>query len=347
MSAKMLACYLPGNSNTKLEYVAIPKPQPGQVLLKMHASGICGSDIKYIYHKHLGTKSTAYRGVIAGHEPCGIIVETSREAQYFKIDDRVVVYHISGCGFCKNCRNGYQISCSNSQRTAYGWQRDGGHSTYMVAEEKDLIKLPESLSYDDGAFISCGAGTAYEAALRAGVSGSDITLIVGLGPIGQALAMICKGRGSPKVIGVDVIQARVDASLRKKIIDRGLIFHKDMKDEIAEMSNGGAHCSFDCTGNADARLLALQASREWGRVVYIGEQGHVQFQVSADLMHMQRTLYGSWVTSLGNMQRCCEDFDMWDTHPATIITNRFSLSDIEDAYKLVAKGHSGKVVITF
>ncbi len=313
----------------------------------MQASGICGSDIKYIYHKHLGTEGTAYKGVIAGHEPCGIIVETSAESTYFKLDDRVIVYHISGCGFCRNCRNGYQISCASTQRAAYGWQRDGGHSEYMVAEEKDLIKLPQSLSYDDGAFISCGAGTAYEAALRAGVSGSDIALIVGLGPVGQALAMICKGRGSPRVIGVDVVQSRVDAAVEKGLIDTGFIFDEAIKDEIIELSKGGAHCSFDCTGNADARLLALQASREWGRTVYIGEQGHVQFQVSADLMYKQRSLYGSWVTSLGNMERCCEDFDMWGKHPAKIISNRFSLHEIEEAYKLVAKGHSGKVIITF
>ena len=343
----MLACYLPGNSHTRLQHVPVPAPRGAQVLIKMQASGICGSDIKYIYHKHVGTQGTAYKGVIAGHEPCGIIVETGSDTRHFKVDDRVIVYHISGCGFCRNCRDGYQISCANPQRAAYGWQRDGGHAQYMVAEEQDLILLPDSLGYDDGAFISCGVGTAYEAAIRAGVSGSDITLIVGLGPVGQALAMICQGRGSPRVFAVDVIPSRVEAALEKRLIDKGFLFHERIKDELVELSKGGAHCAFDCTGNADARLLALQASREWGRVVYIGEQGHVQFQVSADLMHKQRTLYGSWVTSLSNMERCCEDLDLWGRHPADIISDRFCLEDIERAYKLVAEGHSGKVVVTF
>lgn len=66
-------------------------------------------------------------------------------------------------------------------KAAYGWQRDGGHAEYLLAEEKDLILLPDALSYEDGAFISCGVGTAYEGILRGEVSGSDNVLVVGLG----------------------------------------------------------------------------------------------------------------------------------------------------------------------
>lgn len=94
-------------------------------------------------------------------------------------------------------------------KAAYGWQRDGGHAEYLLAEEKDLIHLPDALSYEDGAFISCGVGTAYEGILRGEVSGSDNVLVVGLGPVGMMAMMLAKGRGAKRVIGVDMLPDRL------------------------------------------------------------------------------------------------------------------------------------------
>ena len=83
--------------------------------------------------------------MIAGHEPCGHDVETGPGCRRFKSGDRVIVYHISGCGVCNDCRRGYMISCTSPEyRRAYGWQRDGGMAQYLLAEEKDLILLPDS-----------------------------------------------------------------------------------------------------------------------------------------------------------------------------------------------------------
>ena len=138
-------------------------PAHGEVLLRMKASTICGSDIRCIYHEHLGKGPEGYQGVIAGHEPCGQIVETGPGCRRFGEGDRVIVYHISGCGVCNDCRRGYMISCTSEKyRRAYGWQRDGGMADFMLAEEKDLIALPDELSYADGAQVACGFGTVYE-----------------------------------------------------------------------------------------------------------------------------------------------------------------------------------------
>lgn len=79
----------------------------------------------------------------------------------------------------------------------------------MLAEEKDLILLPDALSYEDGAFISCGVGTAYEGILRGEVSGSDNVLVVGLGPVGMMAMMLAKGRGAKRIIGVDMLPERL------------------------------------------------------------------------------------------------------------------------------------------
>ena len=202
----MRAAFLPGNDKVELRSVPLPRPGHGEVLLRVKASTICGSDIRCIYHEHLGKGPEGYQGVIAGHEPSGEIVEIGPGCRRFGVGDRVIVYHISGCGVCNDCRRGYMISCTSEKyRRAYGWQRDGGMADYMIAEEKDLIALPDELSYADGAQVACGFGTVYEAIEKIGVSGNDTVLITGLGPVGLAAAALCRKLGSQKIIGIDVV----------------------------------------------------------------------------------------------------------------------------------------------
>lgn len=100
-------------------------------------STICGSDIRCIFREHLGKGAEGYQGCIAGHEPCGQIVAEGPGLRRFKKGDRVIVYHISGCGLCNDCRRGFMISCTSDKfRRAYGWQRHGGMAEYILAEEK-------------------------------------------------------------------------------------------------------------------------------------------------------------------------------------------------------------------
>jgi threonine dehydrogenase-like Zn-dependent dehydrogenase len=144
MENKMKAAYLPGNSTTVIKEVDIPVPGHGQVLIRTKSSTICGSDIRAIYHEHLGKGAEGYQNKIAGHEPCGQVVACGPGLKRFKMGDRVIVYHISGCGVCNDCRRGYMISCTSEYRAAYGWQRDGGMAPYILADEKDLVLLPDS-----------------------------------------------------------------------------------------------------------------------------------------------------------------------------------------------------------
>ena len=207
----MRAAYLPGNDKVELRTLPVPRPAHGEVLLRVKASTICGSDIRCIYHEHLGKGPEGYQGVIAGHEPSGQIVEVGPGCRRFAVGDRVIVYHISGCGVCNDCRRGYMISCTSEKyRRAYGWQRDGGMADFMIAEEKDLIALPDELSYADGAQVACGFGTVYEAIEKVGVSGNHAVLITGLGPVGLAAAALCRKLGAQQIIGIDVVPERLE-----------------------------------------------------------------------------------------------------------------------------------------
>src|ERR1039457_1517721 len=189
----MRGVVLPGDSTTQTRTYDIPEPGEGEVLVKVQASGICGSDIGYIYRgykTHVGVSGPAYHGVIAGHEPAGEVVAVGGGARELGTGDRVLLYHIVGCGRCPNCRSGYYINCSSVERAAYGWQRDGGHAEYILASVRTCIAMPDGLSYVDGALVTCGFGTAHQGLLRIGISGCDDLLVVGLGPVGLAGAMI-------------------------------------------------------------------------------------------------------------------------------------------------------------
>lgn len=149
----------------------------------LRASTICGSDLRAVYREHLWEGREAYQGVIGGHEPAGQVIDIGPGVERIRVGDWVMVHHISGCRQCDECRRGCQISCTSPRRAAYGWQRDGGHADRLLAEESDLLRLPDPLTLLDGAVSACGFGTAYEALCRLDVSGRDRLLVVGLGPV--------------------------------------------------------------------------------------------------------------------------------------------------------------------
>lgn len=349
MSKMMKAAYLPGNSTVEFRSVPVPTPGHGEVLLRVKASTICGSDIRCIYHEHLGKGPEGYQGVIAGHEPAGQIVQLGPGCRRFKENDRVVVYHISGCGVCTDCRRGYMISCTSAEyRRAYGWQRDGGMAEYMIAEEKDLIPLPDSLSYADGAQVACGFGTVYEALEKIGIGGNDVVLITGLGPVGLAAGALSRKLGAQKIIGIDISEERKNLAVKLGLCDVVLTSGPDNVSTIRDLTGGhGVERSIDCSANAEARATAIRATRKWGKMVMVGEGGTVSFNPSPDIIHDQKTIYGSWVTSTWLMEELVERLERWQLHPADIITHRFPLDAADKAYELMASGKCGKVAVCF
>lgn len=351
----MTGVVLPGNSTVEFREYPIPKPGPGQVLLKMKASSICGSDIRAIYREHLGQGPEAYQGFIAGHEPSGQIVKVGPGCKEFGVGERVTLYHISGCGCCEDCMHGYMISCHNPDyRKAYGWQRDGGHADYCLAEENNCVRLPDKLTYIDGAFMACGFGTAWESLTRMNVSGRDRLLVTGLGPVGLAAAQLAKSLGVTEVFGVDLAEGRLELARELKYRgDTPLIDHVLRADDTAldAINDGtqGKRCevSIDCSGAASARLLALRGTGQWGRCGFVGEGGKVEFDVSPFLIHEQITLFGSWVTSRKHLADLANHLARIGIHPGSTCGPRLPLSQAAEAYRLADEGQTGKVCIVF
>ena len=160
-------------------------PGPDQAVVGMRASGICGSDL----HPFRADHANSY---ISGHEPCGVVSALGHHALGSKVGDRVIVYHYSGDGTCKYCRTGWEQLCPNGRKT-YGFGENGGNADYILVPARTLVPLPDELSFEEGAAIACGTGTADGAMLRLQASGRDTLAVFGAGP-GSGSASCC----SPK-----------------------------------------------------------------------------------------------------------------------------------------------------
>lgn len=119
-------------------------------------------------------------------------------------------------------------------------------------------------------------------------------------------------------------------------------------EKILDLTNGnGVERAVDCSGNTYGRQLAIRATRKWGNVVFIGEGGTCEFTPSPDIIHGQKTIYGSWVTNLWRMEELVERIERWGIHPEELITHRFSLEHVAEGFALMNEGKCGKVAICF
>jgi len=131
-------------------------------------------------------------------------------------------------------------------------------ANFLLAEEKDLILLPESLTYLDGAQVACGFGTVYEALQKIGICGNDAVLITGLGPVGLAAGALCRKMGAEKIIGIDISTDRRELALRLGLCDSVLMAGSDNVAEVRDLTTGhGVERAVDCSANAEARPQPL------------------------------------------------------------------------------------------
>lgn len=341
-----------GNRQLELREFPDPVPGPGEVVLEIKASGMCGSDLKF--YRAAGDEAGALglggsgKPVIAGHEPCGIIAavgpgvgETeAREGQ------RVMNHHYTGCGRCPHCRVGWSQLCPNGI-TVFGVTGDGAHARYMKVPARTNVPLPEELSFEEGAAVSCGTGTAYGALKRLDVSGRDTLAVFGQGPVGLSATLLGTAMGA-RVIAVDIAPERL--ALAKEFGADAVVNSRetDPVAAIKALTRGeGAPATMDCTGIAEARVAAVKTAATWGRVCFVGEGGLTAFDVSADLIRKQLTLVASWTfSSLGQWE--CARFVAERKIPlARLLTHRFTLDQAVEAYKLFDTQTTGKGVFVF
>ncbi|MGY9055143.1 MAG: zinc-dependent alcohol dehydrogenase family protein [Alphaproteobacteria bacterium] len=340
-----------GDRQLELREFPDPTPGPEDVVLEIKASGMCGSDL----HQYRAPPSPGgavaggvkrMEGVIAGHEPCGVVVAvgSSVSERQARIGQRVMDHHYDGCGGCKHCQGGWSQMCLDGT-TVYGSGAHGAHAKYMLVPAHTVVPLPDELSYETGAAISCGTGTAWGALQRLQLQGGETIAIFGQGPVGLSATQLAVAMGA-RVIALDVSEERRQLATQfgaDIVIDA---LANDPVEAIRELTHGeGAHKTLDCSSAPTARQAAVKAVRSWGTACFVGERGMVEFDVSNDILRRQVTLVGSWTFSKQGQAACAEFVADNKIDVDHLFSHRWKLDQAEEAYKLFDTQTTGKGVI--
>ena len=338
-----------GNRKLEIRDFPDPKPGPGEVVLAIKASGMCGSDLHP--YRAAGNAAAALGlgaggPVIAGHEPCGVVAAAGAGVDPSLVGQRVMNHHYKGCGRCRHCRLGWSQLCRHGI-TVYGMTGHGGHAAYMVAPASTCVPMPDEISFEEGASISCGTGTAYGALKRIDVSGRDTLAVFGQGPVGLSATMLGRAMGA-RVIAIDVVPERL--TLARELGAEAVINPKDTDavKAIHDLTRGeGAETTMDCSGTSEGRLGALQSAGTWGRVAFVGEGGQTTIDVSKHMLRRQLTVHASWTFSTVGQEECARFIADRKIPLKKLLTHRFEVEQAEAAYRLFDTQTTGKGVFVF
>jgi threonine dehydrogenase-like Zn-dependent dehydrogenase len=339
-----------GNRTLEFRDFPDPVPGPGEAVIAIKASGMCGSDLHPYRAAGNAASSLGLGGqggpVIAGHEPCGVVSALGPGVTGLGVGERVMNHHYKGCGRCRHCRVGWSQLC-RSERIVYGMTGHGAHAAYMKAPASTMVPLPDEMSFEEGAAVSCGTGTAYGALKRLDVSGRDTLAVFGQGPVGLSATMLGKAMGA-RVIAVDIAPERL--ALAREMGADEVVNPKDADpvQAIHDLTDGeGAETTMDCTGQADARVAAVRSAGTWGRVCFVGEGGTATFDISQHMLRRQLTIHASWTFSATGQEECARFIVRRRVPLRKLLTHRFKLDEAVEAYRLFDTQTTGKGVFVF
>lgn len=340
-----------GDRELELMTFPDPTPGPGEVVVEMKASGMCGSDLhQYRRPKNQERNATGLppnpNPTIAGHEPCGVIaaVGPGVSAAEARVGQRIMVHHYQGCTQCGHCKSGWQQLCQDVPVKVYGSNSHGGHAKYLCVPANTMVPLPDELSFAAGAAIACGSGTAWGALRRMNISGRDTIAIFGQGPVGLAATQFAKAQGA-RVIALDINEARLARARQFGADETVNPGSNDPVAAIKDLTHGRfADLTLDTSSNSEARLNAIKSTKVWGTMCFVGEGGNVTIDVSPHVLRRQLTMIGSWTFSNIIQAECARFCVERKVDVDALFTHKWTLDQAEEAYKLFDKQSDGKGV---
>jgi threonine dehydrogenase-like Zn-dependent dehydrogenase len=306
-----------------------------QVCLRITAAGVCGTDV----HIWEGRLSFAKAPLVLGHEFAGIVEECGPGARVFSPGDRVKCDSVVGCGRCRWCQRGATQFCPEGSE--FGITRDGGWAEWLVVPERNLHRLPDTLSDEVAAILDVEVFSAFR---KPGVCPGDTVAVIGAGPAGLIALQCARVLGATTVILCDLQRERL--SLGKRLgADHIINVHESQAvAEVLRITNGqGVDLVFEATGTERGVLDALQVLRPQGRAVLYGvpDSAIPQFPLQAVVLK-DITLYGS----LSDRTGWDELIDLVSTGRIdlhSLITHRFPLKRAAEALPLVRDRRDGAI----
>lgn len=334
---KAVRMYAP--RDLRVEEVKMPRCAEDECLIKVMAVGVCGSDIPRMnqYGAHVSP-------IICGHEFGGKIVETGKNVTKFNVGDRVTCPPLIPCGECKYCQMGEYSLCEHYDY--YGSRRDGAYAQYIAVKESNLLKVKDTVSYEDAATTDPCANALHGMA-RAEFKPGDSVCVYGAGPIGLFAVQYARIKGAGKIIAVDVWEEKLDMA-RKNGADVVINSKETDPAEAVLKETEGLGCDvvIDFSGAPVCQKAAIRSAAKLGRVVFLGisHQGLELSEKEVDeIMRKQLSIKGSWnsFTKPFPGSDWTESIDLFENHGLTakdIISHRLTLDEMPETFEKIAKG---------
>ncbi len=268
---KVKMAFLYGPKDLRIEEVELPPLNPDQVLVKVGACGICGSDIE-CYEGKSAEGRYDIGPYTPGHEWGGEIVETGAEVKHLKAGMKVTGDCVMACGVCRNCKDGLMPSaCLNMREAGFRPDSPGGMGEYMVIEEKYVHRIPDNWSYADGAWVETFSIGYFGIWGNGGsIDASDTAVIFGAGPVGLSAAMTARTSGAYTIV-VDPIASRREFASRYGANETVDPSDGKLEDAINDLTGGrGADVVVEASGNDNAIASIFDVAGHSGRVRLIG-----------------------------------------------------------------------------
>lgn len=327
-----------------LELIDVPVPIAGRddVLIKVFAGGICGTDL-HIYQWDAWARSRIVPPRVIGHEFCGTVAQLGAEVTTVAVGDFVSAEGHVACGVCHSCRTGSPHICERLQ--IIGVDRDGGFAEYVAAPSSNVWKLDPSIPRDVAAVMD-PLGNAVHTALQTPLVGKAVA-VIGCGPIGLMAIPICHMAGAALVVASDVAEPRL-ALARRMGADVVLnATSEDVPARIRQATGGrGADVVLEMSGHRNGLRDGLRALANGGWVSLLGlPSGPVEIDLANEVIFKEAHLAGVFGRRM---------WDTWEQASALlkmglditpVITHRFPLERFEEAFALLPSGEAGKVIL--
>jgi len=333
---RMRAAHFLGDGQITIEERPVPVPGPGEALLRVHACAVCGSE------RELWARGAA---ATPGHEGAGTVVAVGPGVKV-ALGTRAAVYLVAYCGRCRMCRRGETGACLQKERMI-GFTHDGAYADYMVAPERCLLPVDPELDLDVAIMLLDVVGTTMHAVRRARLAADEIgaACVTGVGPVGLGAVVALRALGVARVFAVDVspYRLRLAEQLGAVPVDGR---STDVVAWIRERVADGPDVVIEASGNATAQRQAIDMVAADGRVIIVGHSRHtLDLQTSRDLIAQEKTLIGSEYFGVDEFPHNLALVRAGRLDPLPVITHRYPLSAIDDAFRLFWAGETGKVLV--
>ncbi len=346
----MKAAVYYGVQDIRIEEMDKPQINQDEILIKVKACAVCGTDIRIYNYGHFKIPEGDKR--ILGHEIAGEIAEVGTNVKGYHVGQRVVVPPNVGCGDCKMCKQGFNQLCSDYEAFGISW--NGGFAEYMkvpahAVQSGNVIHIPESLSYEEAALcepLSC----CYNSYKAVDTKPGESVVIIGAGPIGVLHAMINKIAGATKVMMVDIIDSRLEEVRVLGVADVLINSQtEDLQTRILQETNGlGADIVITANSVPAIQQVALEIAAVHGRISLFGgmPKGKEHVTLNTNLIHYKELkVVGTTGSSLQHVidSIAIAASDRMDLKP--VVTGRFKIDEAKEAFAYAASGAGLKAII--